>query len=55
MHLIRADVDADHVGSPMLQQAVGEPPGGLADVHAAQTSHLKPGGFERPFELEPAP
>ena len=40
--------------APVLQQAVGETAGGLADVQAAQAGHRQAGGLQRAFELEPA-
>ena len=54
VQLAVADIDAHDLQSALLQQAVGEAAGGLADVEAAQAAHVQTGALECAFELEAA-
>ncbi|MCY1368402.1 hypothetical protein D9M69_553800 [compost metagenome] len=54
MQLPVADVDAHHLGGAVLQQAVGEATGRLADVQAELAGRVHAAGLQRAFELEAA-
>jgi len=46
-----ADVDAGHRGGPALEEAVGEAPGGGADVEGVPARGVEPESVEGPREL----
>jgi hypothetical protein len=48
-----ADVDAHHLRGAVLQQAVGEAAGGLADVQAAQPRDVDAASRKAPSSFSP--
>jgi hypothetical protein len=54
VQLAVADVDTGHPGRALLQQAVGETAGGLADVEAGPAADVQAGRAQGAFQLEPA-
>src|SRR6185369_7668231 len=52
VQLTMADVHSGHPCSAVLEQAVGEPTGGLPDVQADLAGHVDSAGRQRAFELQ---